>query len=64
LVAAGANEPAKRPVYESAVRINNRRVEIIVRESLIDDYAGQSPPNKSANKQLTKQPADLPTTKW
>jgi len=43
LVAVGANEPIARGVYDQAQRGDNRRVEIIVRESLIDDYVGQKP---------------------
>jgi hypothetical protein len=43
LVAVGANEPIARGVYDQAQRGDNRRVEIIVRESLIDDYVGQTP---------------------
>jgi chemotaxis protein MotB len=43
LVAVGPNEPVTRQAYEETLRAENRRVEIIVRESLIDDYVGQSP---------------------
>jgi len=43
LVAVGANEPVARTIYDPAQRAQNRRVEIIVRESLIDDYLGQVP---------------------
>jgi chemotaxis protein MotB len=43
LVAVGPNEPVSRQAYEAVQRAENRRVEIIVRESLIDDYVGQSP---------------------
>lgn len=43
LTAVGANEPVARGVYDPALLANNRRVEIIVRESLIDDYLGDSP---------------------
>ena len=43
LVAVGPNEPVARTVYNPAKRAQNRRVEIIVRESLIDDYLGQAP---------------------
>lgn len=43
LVAVGPNEPVARTVYDPAKRAQNRRVEIIVRESLIDDYLGQMP---------------------
>ncbi len=42
-VAVGANEPVARGVYDQSRRAQNRRVEIIVRESLIDDYLGQEP---------------------
>src|SRR5687767_10003154 len=43
LVAVGGNEPIARGVYDETQRGDNRRVEIIVRESLIDDYVGQTP---------------------
>ncbi len=48
LVAAGANEPVAREVYDPAKRSDNRRVEIIVRESQIDDYVGQTPAGGAA----------------
>ncbi|GMU22115.1 MAG: hypothetical protein AMXMBFR13_22030 [Phycisphaerae bacterium] len=43
LVAVGANEPVAKEVYDPAKLADNRRVEIIVRESILDDYAGQTP---------------------
>jgi len=43
IVAVGENEPVARGIYDPAQRGYNRRVEIIVRESLIDDYVGQAP---------------------
>lgn len=43
LMAVGPNEPVAREVYDAAARGDNRRVEVIVRESLIDDYLGQAP---------------------
>jgi chemotaxis protein MotB len=43
LVAVGPNEPAEKQAYDASQRSDNRRVEVIVRESLIDDYVGQSP---------------------
>lgn len=43
IVAAGANEPVKPGLYSSPDLAMNRRVEIVVRESLVDDYVGQSP---------------------
>ncbi len=48
LVAVGATEPVARGIYDPAKRGGNRRVEIIVRESLINDYVGPSstPPTK------------------
>jgi len=58
----GANEPVERKVYDPSVLDNNRRVEIIVRESLIDDYVGQEPttrgPVKQPVEQTTTQPAE------
>ena len=51
LVAVGANEPLARPNDDSADKKLNNRVEIIIRESLLDDY---KPPAKS-------EPASLPT---
>ena len=41
--AAGASEPVTRRTYSPTQRVDNRRVEIIVRESLIDDYVGEKP---------------------
>ena len=43
LVAVGDTEPVGRRVYDPAKRGANRRVEIIVRESVIDDYVGTTP---------------------
>jgi len=43
VVAVGANEPVAQGVYDLEKRGANRRVEIIVRESLIDDYVGMMP---------------------
>ncbi len=40
LEAAGSNEPAAQGVYDLEKRGWNQRVEIVVRESLIDDYMG------------------------
>ncbi len=56
LVAVGPNEPAARQAYEEMQRAENRRVEIIVRESLIDDYVGQSP-IRSPSTQSTEAPS-------
>jgi len=47
LVATGASEPVVAQAYDPESREDNRRVEIIVRESLIDDYTNR-----------TSQPAD------
>lgn len=58
-VAVGANEPVARAVYDLAKRGQNRRVEIIVRESLIDDYLGQRP----LPSMPTTQPTDTGTSK-
>lgn len=43
VVAVGANEPVAQGIYDLDKRGANRRVEIIVRESLIDDYVGMMP---------------------
>lgn len=43
IMAVGANEPVIEKAYDPAKRGDNRRVEIIIRESLIDDYIGQEP---------------------
>ncbi len=43
LVAVGPNEPVTKLAYDETQRSENRRVEVIVRESLVDDYVGQSP---------------------
>lgn len=43
VVAAGANEPVQRKGFEDAQLGDNRRVEIVVRESMMDDYrAGET----------------------
>ena len=42
LVAVGDAEPLKRQAYTEKRRAENRRVEIIVTEDLIDDYAGST----------------------
>ncbi len=43
IIAAGSSEPVAKGVYDPQKRGLNRRVEIIVRESLIDDYIGRVP---------------------
>ncbi len=43
IMAVGAGEPVTRRAYSPTQRVDNRRVEIIVRESLIDDYVGEKP---------------------
>ncbi len=42
LVAAGDSEPLVRQAYTEERRAVNRRVEILVTESLVDDYAGST----------------------
>lgn len=44
IVAAGPNEPLTRGVYDPARAGDNRRVEILVREALLDDYTGAARP--------------------
>lgn len=41
LVAAGAAAPVERDDYTEELRTRNRRVEIVVTEALIEEYAGQ-----------------------
>ncbi|RME38088.1 MAG: hypothetical protein D6788_08100 [Planctomycetota bacterium] len=43
LVAVGDTEPLVRQAYTEQRRALNRRVEILVTEELIDDYAGRAP---------------------
>jgi flagellar motor protein MotB len=43
VVAIGSNEPIAQEVYDPAKRGMNRRVEILVRESQVEDYVGQAP---------------------
>lgn len=55
LVAAGPNEPVPRDPTARNSRADARRVEIIVRESLLDDYRASSPagpPPDPANKAM------------
>ncbi|NLX13900.1 MAG: OmpA family protein [Phycisphaerales bacterium] len=56
LVAAGRNEPVTQGVYDPAKLADNRRVEIIVRESLIDDYMEPSPPDAADTETSTTAP--------
>lgn len=44
IVAIGPNEPIARGPQDVGSLAMNRRVEVIVRESLIDDYMGRKPP--------------------
>ncbi|HOB76723.1 MAG TPA: flagellar motor protein MotB [Phycisphaerae bacterium] len=44
IVAAGPNEPLVRGVYDPARTGENRRVEILLRETLLDDYSGAALP--------------------
>ena len=62
LVAAGASEPVATRAYDPNRFGDNRRVEIIIRESLIDDYVGQKPVDVSANPRVTAVPTSQPTT--
>ena len=43
LMSCGATEPVAQSVYDPHKRAMNRRVEIIVRESQVNDYLGQPP---------------------
>lgn len=51
LVAVGDNEPVAMEVYDPTKRGMNRRVEIIIRESQINDYVGQEPTGAPATTQ-------------
>jgi len=63
LMAVGANEPVVLRAYDSATRGDNRRVEIIILESLIDDYVGQEPaPELSATQPAATSPDTQPAT--
>jgi len=42
IVAVGASEPVAPPVYDPRRPADNRRVEIVVRESLIEDYTNRT----------------------
>ena len=42
IMAVGAAEPLAPPVYDPQRRADNRRVEIVIRESLVEDYANRS----------------------
>ncbi len=41
IVAAGATEPLLRQAYDARRQAENRRVEIVVRESLVSEYEGE-----------------------
>jgi chemotaxis protein MotB len=62
LVAVGANEPVAQEVYDLAKRGDNRRVEIVVRESLIDDYVGQQPASQTPATQPVSKPVTRPAS--
>ncbi len=53
LTAIGPNEPLKNEPQGQI--IGNRRVEIIIRESLLDDYSSNQSNNDNANKALSPQ---------
>jgi chemotaxis protein MotB len=55
IVAAGDSEPVTAQAYDPEELGNNRRVEIIVRESLVDDYA--RPPSTTP----ASDPSTIPT---
>ena len=57
LVAAGRNEPVTQGVYDPAKLADNRRVEIIVREALIDDYMETLPADADVPESSTTAPA-------
>ncbi len=51
LISSGPNEPIRGGLYPYDDPGQNRRVEIIIRESLIDDYLGQAPTTAPATTQ-------------
>jgi len=59
--AVGANEPLARGAYDVNKRAQARRVEIIVRESLIDDYVKPTTPEDAHDTVPATQPAALPS---
>jgi len=66
-VAVGPAEPLTQQAYNADDRAQNRRVEIIVRESTIDQYVGQTPANDTpasapADETPTSHPAGEPPT--
>lgn len=60
--AVGANEPLATGVYDVNRRAQARRVEIIVRESLIDDYVKPSSEQDARAKILATPPTSTPST--
>ncbi len=60
--AVGANEPLATGVYDVNRRAQARRVEIIVRESLIDDYVKPSSDEDARAKILATPPTSTPAT--
>lgn len=63
LTAAGPNEPVAQGVYDPAKLADNRRVELIVRESLIDDYFNRPPLSNKPSSQPAGTPAKEPAPK-
>jgi chemotaxis protein MotB len=55
--AVGQNEPIARGVYDAARRAQARRVEIIVRESLVDDYLKAADESNESQPSATTAPA-------
>ena len=68
LVAVGPNEPLKADRLEPVVASENRRVEIIIRESLIDDYIKETPANRGVSAGPPPPPPNprrtSPASKW
>lgn len=64
IVAVGPNEPIQPRAYDPSSRDDNRRVEIIIRESMIDDYVGQDPVESVPTTMPATGPAETtsPTT--
>jgi chemotaxis protein MotB len=60
--AVGANEPLATGVYDVNRRAQARRVEIIVRESMIDDYVKPASEEDARAQMPSTTPASIPST--
>jgi len=64
IVACGGNEPVVHDTFDPTKRSDNRRVEIVIRESLIDDYVGPKPLFDPVAQGPSTQPASQPSDAW